>query len=65
MLEVWNYIYKSLIKGIADPYVFSRPSYAPFLSYVSLKTKFENLLCKIHVHVSQKAFELEHLNLVY
>ena len=36
---------------IVDPYFFSCPSYAPFLSYVPLKTKFENLVCKI----SQKA----------
>ena len=40
---------------IVDPYFFSCPSYAPFLSYVPLKTKFENLVCKI----SQKVFELE------
>ena len=40
---------------IVDRYLFSCPSYAPFLSYVSLKTKFENLVCKIHV----KVFELE------
>ena len=35
--------------------IFSCPSYAPFWSYVPLKTKFENLVCKI----SQKVFELE------
>ena len=29
---------------IVDPYFFSCPSYAPFLSYVPLKTKFENLV---------------------
>ena len=34
---------------IVDPYFFSCPSYVP------LKTKFENLVCKI----SQKVFELE------
>ena len=39
---------------IVDPYFFVWPSYAPFLSYVPLKTKFENLVCKI----SQKVFEL-------
>ena len=32
---------------IADPYFFSCQSYSPFLSYVPLKTKFENLVCKI------------------
>ena len=42
---------------IVDPYFLSCPSYAPFLSYVPLKTKFENLVCKIHV--SQKVFELK------
>ena len=46
---------------IVDPYFFSCPSYAPFLSYVPLKTKFENLVCKI----SQKVFELEFSYLVY
>ena len=46
---------------IVDPYFFSYPSYAPFLSYVPLKTKFENLVCKI----SQKVFELEPSYLVY
>ena len=46
---------------IVDPYVFSCPSYAPFLSYVPLKTKFENLVCKI----SQKVFELEPSYSVY
>ena len=34
--------------------IFSCPGYAPFRSYVPLKTKFENLVCKI----SQKVFEL-------
>ena len=38
---------------IVDPYFFVWPSYAPFLSYVLLKTKFENLVCKI----SQKSIE--------
>ena len=37
---------------IVDTYFFSYPSYAPFLSYIPLKTKFENLVCKI----SQKVF---------
>ena len=45
---------------IFDPYFFSCLSYAPFLSYVPLKTKFENLVCKI----SRKVFELESSNLV-
>ena len=40
---------------IVDPYCFSCPSYAPFLSYFPLKTKFENLVCKI----SRKVFKLE------
>ena len=40
---------------IVDPYFFSRPSYAPFMSYVPLKTKFENIVCKI----SEKVFKLE------
>ena len=40
---------------IVDPYFFSCPSYSPFLSHVPLKTKFENLVCKI----SEKVFELE------
>ena len=39
---------------IVDPYFFSFPSYPPFLSYVPLITKFENLVCKI----SQKVFKL-------
>ena len=46
---------------IVDPYFFSCPSYAPFLSYFPLKTKFENLVCKI----SRKAFKLEPSYLVY
>ena len=46
---------------IVDPYFFSCPSYAPFPSYVPLKTKFENLVCKI----SQQSFELEPSYLVY
>ena len=46
---------------IVDPYFFSCPSYAPFLSYVPLKTKFENLVCKI----SQQVFKLEPSYLVY
>ena len=32
---------------IVDPLCFSCPSYAPFLSNVPLKTKFENLVCTI------------------
>ena len=46
---------------IVDRYFFSSPSYAPFLSYVPLKTKFGNLVCKI----SQEVFELEPSYLVY
>ena len=46
---------------IVDPYFFSCQSYAPFLSYVPLKTKFENLVCKI----SQQVFKLEPSYLVY
>ena len=38
---------------IVDPYFFSCPSYAPFMSYVPLKTKFENIVCKI----SEKVFK--------
>ena len=45
---------------IVDPF-FSCPSYAPFLSYVPLKSKFENLVCKI----SLKVIELEPSYLVY
>ena len=48
---------------IVDPYFFSCPSYVPFLSYVPLKTKVENIVCKIHV--SQNVFELEPSYLVY
>ena len=44
-----------LHEKIVDTYFFSYPSYAP------LKTKFENLVCKI----SQKVFELEPSYLVY
>ena len=40
---------------IVDPYFFVWPSYAP------LKTKFENLVCKI----SQKVFKLEPSYLVH
>ena len=40
---------------------FSCQSYAPFLSYFPLKTKFENLVCKI----SRKVFKLEPSYLVY
>ena len=46
---------------IVDLYFFSCLSYAPFLSYVPLKTKFKNLVCKI----SQKVFELEPSYLAY
>ena len=46
---------------IVDPYFLSCPSYASFLSCIPLKTKCENLVCKI----SQKIFELEPLYLVY
>ena len=46
---------------IVDPYFFVWPSYAPFLSYVPLKTKFENLVCKI----SQKVLKLEPSYLVH
>ena len=46
---------------IVDPYFFSCLSYAPFLSYVPLKTKFENLVCKI----SQKVLKLEPSYLVH
>ena len=47
---------------IVDPYFFfSCPSYAPFMSYVPLKTKFENIVCKI----SEKVFKLEPSYLVY
>ena len=46
---------------IVDPYFFSCPSSAPFMSYVPLKTKFENIVCKI----SEKVFKLEPSYLVY
>ena len=46
---------------IVDPYFFVWPIYAPFLSYVPLKTKFENLVCKI----SQKVLKLEPLYVVH
>ena len=46
---------------IDDSYFLPCPSYAPLLSYVPLKTKFENLVCKI----SKKIFELELSYLVY
>ena len=46
---------------IVDQYFFSCQSYTPFPSYFPLKTKFENLVCKI----SQKVFELEPSYLVY
>ena len=46
---------------IVDQYFFSCPSYAPFMSYVPLKTKFENLVCKI----SRTVFKLEPSYLVY
>ena len=39
---------------IVDPFFFMS-ELSPFLSYVPLKTKFENLVCKI----SQKVFRLE------
>ena len=45
---------------IVDTFFFM-PKLCPFLSYVPLKTKFENLVCKI----SQKVFELEPSYLVY
>ena len=38
-------------ENIVDPYFFL----VPFLSYFPLKTKFENLVCKI----SQNVFKLE------
>ena len=34
-------------KRIVDPYFFTFPSFAPCLNYVPLKTKSENLVCKI------------------
>ena len=47
-------------KKIVDLY-FLCPSYVPFLSYVPLEAKFENIVCKI----SQTVFELEPPYLVY
>ena len=41
---------------IVDPYFFVWPNYAPFLSYVPLKTKFENLVCKISQSIKARAF---------
>ena len=49
------------MKKKVDPYFFSCPSYAPFLSYFPWKTKFGNLVCKI----SRKVFKLEPSYLVY
>ena len=46
---------------IVDPNFLSCPGYASFLSCVPLKTKFENLVCKI----SQKIFKREPLYLIY
>ena len=46
---------------IVDPYFLVWPSYAPFLSYVPLKTNFENLVCKI----SPKELKLEPSYLVH
>ena len=46
---------------IVDPNFFVWPSYAPFLSYVPLKTKIENLVRKI----SQKVLKLEPSYLVH
>ena len=47
---------------IVDPYFFVWPSYAPFLSYFPLKTKFENLVCKIPPKVLKlEPSYLEHL----
>ena len=57
---LWNFIYKFLMKKYLT-HIFSCLSYAPFWSYVPLKTKFENLVCKI----SQKVLELESSYLVY
>ena len=44
---------------IVDPYFFSCPGYAPFLS--PFENKIENLVCKI----SQKVFKLEPSYLVH
>ena len=46
---------------IVDTYFFVWPSYVPFLSYVPLKTKFENPVCKI----SPKVLKLEPSYLVH
>ena len=46
---------------IVDPYFFSCQSCAPFRSYFPLKTKSENLVCKI----SRNVFKLEPSYLVY
>ena len=59
--RVLNFSIQIPYEKIVDPYFFPCLSYAPFLSYVPLKTKFENLVCTI----SQKVFELEPLYLVY
>ena len=48
-------------KTVDTYFLFSYPSYAPFLSYVPLKTKFENLVCKI----SEEVFVLEPSYLAY
>ena len=52
---------------IVDPYFFSCPSYAPFLSYVPLKTKFENLFFSCSKYVpfwSYAPFKTKSENLV-
>ena len=46
---------------IVDPHFFLCPNYAPFWNYVPLKTKFENLVCKL----SQEVFELQPSYLAY
>ena len=46
---------------IVDLYFFSCSINAPFWSYASFKTNFENLVCKI----SEKVFKLEPSYLVY
>ena len=46
---------------IVDPYFFYGQVIPLFFSYVPLKTKFENLVCKI----SQKVFKLEPSYLVH
>ena len=45
---------------VVEPYFFMS-ELCPFLSFVPLKTKFENLVCKI----SQIVFEIEPSYLVY